>query len=121
VTSGAQLQEDFHSVTFCPQVHVLAKVLCAACRLQDWKTITKVLLTERAKDELPESDATNLVRLLNASVKKVHGEKLVKDTDGKAVHVTKAQRVRLILDGAELENFQGERCAAKFQRKKHEC
>lgn len=61
---------------------------------QDWKTITKLLQTEKAKDELSESDATNLVRLLNASVKKVRGESLVKETTGKAAHLTKAQKVR---------------------------
>jgi hypothetical protein len=110
-----------HSVTSVLECSLCKSLIRSNC-LQDWKTITKVLLTERAKDELPESDATNLVRLLNASVKKVHGEKLVKDTDGKAIHVTKAQRVRLIPRRCRAcDILNGEKGAARFQCKKHEC
>ena len=57
--------------------------------LQDWKCIISMLLD----DELSDNDATNLVRLLCASVKKAVGERIVPATDNRKQYYTKAQKV----------------------------
>ena len=63
------------------------------CLLQDWKCIISVLLDENPSIELTEIDATNLIRLLCASVKKAVGERIVPVTDNRKQYYTKAQKV----------------------------
>lgn len=55
--------------------------------------MTAMLLDERPSDELIDGDATNLVRVLSASVKKSIGEKIVSTSDHRKVSLTKAQKV----------------------------
>lgn len=52
-----------------------------------------MLLDESPTIEVTDVDATNLVRLLNASAKKAVGEKIVPSTDNRKPHYTKAQKV----------------------------
>lgn len=52
-----------------------------------------MLLDENPLIELSDSDATNLVRLLCASVKKAVGERIVPATDNRRQYYTKAQKV----------------------------
>lgn len=61
--------------------------------LQDWKCIISMLLDESPSVELSDSDATNLVRLLCASVKKAIGERIVPATDNRKHYYNKAQKV----------------------------
>lgn len=61
--------------------------------LQDWKCIISMLLDENPLIELTDDDATNLVRLLCASVKKAVGERIVPATDNRKQYYTKAQKV----------------------------
>lgn len=44
--------------------------------------------------ELTDEDATNLIRLLCASVKKAVGERIVPATDNRKQYYNKAQKVR---------------------------
>lgn len=53
-----------------------------------------MLLEEDTSIELSDADATNLIRLLSASIKKAVGEKIVPATDNRKQYYTKAQRVR---------------------------
>lgn len=53
-----------------------------------------MLLDENPLIELTDEDATNLVRLLCASVKKAVGERIVPATDNRKPNFTKAQKVR---------------------------
>lgn len=62
--------------------------------LQDWKRILSMLLEERLSAELSDVDATNLIRLLFASIRKAVGEKIVPASDNKKQYYTKAQKVR---------------------------
>lgn len=52
-----------------------------------------MLLEENPKIELSDSNATNLVRLLCASVKKAVGERIVPATDNRKPYHSKAQKV----------------------------
>lgn len=52
-----------------------------------------MLLDENPLIELTDEDATNLVRLLCASVKKAVGERIVPATDNRKQHYPKAQKV----------------------------
>lgn len=52
-----------------------------------------MLLDENPLIELTDEDATNLVRLLGASVKKAVGERIVPATDNRKQYYTKAQKV----------------------------
>lgn len=52
-----------------------------------------MLLDENPSMELTDGDATNLVRLLCASVKKAVGEKIVPATDNRKQYHNKAQKV----------------------------
>lgn len=52
-----------------------------------------MLLEENPKIELSDSNATNLVRLLCASVKKAVGERIVPGTDNRKPYHSKAQKV----------------------------
>lgn len=45
--------------------------------------------------ELTDEDATNLIRLLSASVKKAVGERIVPATDNRKQYYSKAQKVRM--------------------------
>lgn len=54
--------------------------------------MTAMLLDERPSDELTDGDATNLVRVLSASVKKSIGEKIVPTSDHRKASLTKAQK-----------------------------
>ncbi|CAH9111509.1 unnamed protein product [Cuscuta epithymum] len=60
--------------------------------MKDWKCIISLLLEEDTSIELSDADATNLIRLLSASIKKAVGEKIVPATDNKKQHYNKAQR-----------------------------
>ncbi|XP_057532068.1 sister-chromatid cohesion protein 3 isoform X2 [Amaranthus tricolor] len=60
--------------------------------MKDWKCIISVLLDENPSIELTEIDATNLIRLLCASVKKAVGERIVPVTDNRKQYYTKAQK-----------------------------
>lgn len=52
-----------------------------------------MLLDENPLIELTDVDATNLVRLLYASVRKAVGERIVPATDNRKVYYNKAQKV----------------------------
>jgi hypothetical protein len=61
---------------------------------QDWKCMTTMLLEDPTNKELNEEDATILVRVLLASVKKAVGEKIVPSMEQRKPHsLTKAQKV----------------------------
>ncbi|KAL8198113.1 hypothetical protein R6Q57_024198 [Mikania cordata] len=60
--------------------------------MKDWKRITSMLLDENPSIELTDDDATNLTRLLCASVKKAVGEKILPATDHRKQSHSKAQR-----------------------------
>lgn len=62
---------------------------------QDWKCILSMLLDENPMIELTDEDATNLIRLLSASVKKAVGERIVPATDNRKQYYSKAQKVRM--------------------------
>lgn len=53
-----------------------------------------MLLEEGQSAELSDVDATNLIRLLFASIRKAVGEKIVPASDNKKQYYTKAQKVR---------------------------
>lgn len=67
--------------------------------LQDWKRILSMLLEEELSAELSDADATNLIRLLFASIRKAVGEKIVPASDNKKQYYTKAQKVRFLNSG----------------------
>lgn len=60
--------------------------------MKDWKCIISMLLDENPLIELTDVDATNLIRLLNASVKKAVGERIVLATDNRKHYYNKAQK-----------------------------
>ncbi|GAB2248509.1 hypothetical protein Droror1_Dr00008391 [Drosera rotundifolia] len=60
--------------------------------MKDWKCIISMLLDENPSVELTEDDATNLIRLLSAAVKKAVGEKIVPSTDNRKLYYNKAQK-----------------------------
>lgn len=60
--------------------------------MKDWKCILSMLLDENPMIELTDEDATNLIRLLSASVKKAVGERIVPATDNRKQYYNKAQR-----------------------------
>lgn len=60
---------------------------------QDWKCIISMLLDENPVIELTEDDATNLIRLLFASVRKAVGERIVPASDNRKLYYNKAQKV----------------------------
>ncbi|KAI8522779.1 hypothetical protein RHMOL_Rhmol13G0023100 [Rhododendron molle] len=60
--------------------------------MKDWKCILSMLLDENPMIELTDEDATNLIRLLSASVKKAVGERIVPATDNRKQYYSKAQR-----------------------------
>ncbi|KAH9612413.1 hypothetical protein KSS87_005628 [Heliosperma pusillum] len=60
--------------------------------MKDWKCIISTLLNENPSIELTETDATNLIRLLCASIKKAVGERIVPATDNRKQYYTKAQK-----------------------------
>ena len=53
-----------------------------------------MLLDENPLVELTDDDATNLVRLLFASVRKAVGERIVPASDNRKQYYNKAQKVR---------------------------
>lgn len=60
--------------------------------MKDWKCIIRMLLADNPSAELDDVDATNLIRLLSASVRKAVGERIVPATDNRNPHHTKAQK-----------------------------
>eukprot|EP00252_Welwitschia_mirabilis_P020326 TRINITY_DN4955_c0_g2_i1.p1 TRINITY_DN4955_c0_g2~~TRINITY_DN4955_c0_g2_i1.p1 ORF type:complete len:753 (-),score=175.27 TRINITY_DN4955_c0_g2_i1:264-2498(-) len=60
--------------------------------MKDWKCIISFLLDDNPRNELTEKDATNLVRILSASVKRAVGEKIVPFVDSKRPSLSKAQK-----------------------------
>ncbi|KAM7495930.1 hypothetical protein LguiA_020344 [Lonicera macranthoides] len=60
--------------------------------MKDWKHIISMLLDENPFVELTDEDATNLILLLCASVKKAVGERIVPATDYRKQYYSKAQR-----------------------------
>ncbi|XP_022155696.1 sister-chromatid cohesion protein 3 isoform X2 [Momordica charantia] len=60
--------------------------------MKDWKCIISMLLDENPLIELTDEDATNLVRLLSASVQKAVGERIVPATDNRKQYFSKAQK-----------------------------
>lgn len=60
--------------------------------MKDWKRILSMLLEEELSAELSDADATNLIRLLFASIRKAVGEKIVPASDNKKQYYTKAQK-----------------------------
>lgn len=52
-----------------------------------------MLLDENPIIELTDEDATNLVRLLSASIKKAVGERIVPAMDNRKQYFSKAQKV----------------------------
>ncbi|KAK9726183.1 hypothetical protein RND81_05G196200 [Saponaria officinalis] len=60
--------------------------------MKDWKCIISTLLDENPAIDLTETDATNLIRLLCASIKKAVGERIVPATDNRKQYYTKAQK-----------------------------
>jgi len=60
--------------------------------MKDWKCIISMLLDDNPRIELTEKDATNLVRVLCASMKKAVGEKIVPTADNRKPSLSKAQK-----------------------------
>ncbi|XP_051141640.1 sister-chromatid cohesion protein 3 [Andrographis paniculata] len=60
--------------------------------MKDWKCIIRMLLEDNPSTELDDADATSLIRLLFASVRKAVGERIVPATDNRNPHQTKAQK-----------------------------
>ncbi|KAJ6334183.1 hypothetical protein OIU78_011150 [Salix suchowensis] len=60
--------------------------------MTDWKCIISMLLDENPLIELTDDDATNLVRLLSASVRKAVGERIVPASDTRKQYYNKAQK-----------------------------
>uniref|UniRef100_A0A2C9WMV5 SCD domain-containing protein n=1 Tax=Manihot esculenta TaxID=3983 RepID=A0A2C9WMV5_MANES len=60
--------------------------------MKDWKCIISMLLDENPMVELTDDDATNLVRLLFASVQKAVGERIVPASDNRKQYYNKAQK-----------------------------
>ncbi|CAK7348957.1 unnamed protein product [Dovyalis caffra] len=60
--------------------------------MKDWKCIISMLLDENPLVELTDDDATNLVRLLSASVRKAVGERIVPASDTRKQYYNKAQK-----------------------------
>uniref|UniRef100_A0A5B7CBP1 Putative sister-chromatid cohesion protein 3 isoform X2 n=1 Tax=Davidia involucrata TaxID=16924 RepID=A0A5B7CBP1_DAVIN len=60
--------------------------------MKDWKCIITMLLDANSLIELTDDDATNLIRLLCASVKKAVGERIVPATDNRKQYYSKAQK-----------------------------
>ncbi|KAH6766345.1 sister-chromatid cohesion protein 3 [Perilla frutescens var. hirtella] len=60
--------------------------------MKDWKCIIRMLLADNPSAELDDVDASNLIRLLSASVRKAVGERIVPATDNRNPHHTKAQK-----------------------------
>ncbi|KAL3644830.1 peptidyl-prolyl cis-trans isomerase precursor [Castilleja foliolosa] len=60
--------------------------------MKDWKCIIRMLLADKASAELDDVDATDLIRLLFASIRKAVGERIVPATDNRHPHYTKAQK-----------------------------
>ncbi|KDP21541.1 hypothetical protein JCGZ_22012 [Jatropha curcas] len=60
--------------------------------MKDWKCIISILLDENPQVELTDDDATNLVRLLFASVRKAVGERIVPASDNRKQYYNKAQK-----------------------------
>ncbi|KAL8530783.1 hypothetical protein ACS0TY_007719 [Phlomoides rotata] len=60
--------------------------------MKDWNCIIGMLLADNPSAELDELDATSLIRLLFASIRKAVGERIVPATDNRNPHHTKAQK-----------------------------
>ncbi|XP_021906782.1 sister-chromatid cohesion protein 3 [Carica papaya] len=60
--------------------------------MKDWKCIISMLLDENPLIELTDEDATNLIRLLSASVVKAVGETIIPASDNRKPYFTKAQK-----------------------------
>ncbi|XP_065861246.1 sister-chromatid cohesion protein 3 [Euphorbia lathyris] len=60
--------------------------------MKDWKCIISMLLDENPLVDLTDDDATNLVRLLSASVRKAVGERIVPASDNRKHYCSKAQK-----------------------------
>ncbi|GLU07467.1 hypothetical protein SLE2022_244240 [Rubroshorea leprosula] len=60
--------------------------------MKDWKCIISMLLDQNPLIELTDDDATNLIRLLFASVRKAVGERIVPASDNRKQYYTKAQK-----------------------------
>lgn len=60
--------------------------------MKDWKCIISMLLDANPLIELTDDDATNLVRLLSASVRKAVGERIVPASDTRKQYYNKAQK-----------------------------
>ncbi|KAG4393985.1 hypothetical protein AAZX31_03G187600 [Glycine max] len=73
-------------------IYVIDDVWEYMTAIKDWKCIISMLLDESPSVELSDSDATNLVRLLCASVKKAIGERIVPATDNRKHYYNKAQK-----------------------------
>ncbi|KAK7378918.1 hypothetical protein VNO80_04367 [Phaseolus coccineus] len=73
-------------------IYVIDDVWEYMAAIKDWKCIITMLLDENPSVELSDSDATNLVRLLCASVKKAVGERIVPATDNRKQYYSKAQK-----------------------------
>ena len=64
--------------------------------MKDWKCIIFMLLDDNPRIELAEKDATNLVRVLCASMKKAVGEKIVPTADNRKPSLSKAIETSLL-------------------------
>ncbi|KAL2345358.1 hypothetical protein Fmac_006643 [Flemingia macrophylla] len=73
-------------------IYVIDDVWEYMTAIKDWKCIISMLLDENPSVELSDSDATNLVRLLCASVRKAVGERIVPTTDNRKQYYNKAQK-----------------------------
>ncbi|CAN1851747.1 Sister-chromatid cohesion protein 3, partial [Linum perenne] len=60
--------------------------------MKDWKCIISMLLDENPRIEITDDDATNLVRLLFASIRKAVGERIVPSSDNRKQYYNRGQR-----------------------------
>ncbi|XP_061366461.1 sister-chromatid cohesion protein 3 [Gastrolobium bilobum] len=86
-----RILEEFPQDTIL-SIYVIDDVWEFMKAIKDWKCIISMLLDENPLVELSDSDATNLVRLLCASVKKAVGERIVPATDNRKQYYNKAQK-----------------------------
>ncbi|TVU23845.1 hypothetical protein EJB05_26228 [Eragrostis curvula] len=60
--------------------------------MKDWRCMISMLLDENPAIELTDMDATNLVRMLQASAKKAVGERIVPAMDNRKLYYNKTQK-----------------------------
>lgn len=86
-----QILREF-STDYILSIYVIDDIWEYMDAMKDWTRIISLLLEDNSSIELTDDDATNLTRLLCASVRKAVGDRIVPATDYRKQNFTKAQR-----------------------------